>query len=257
MLLFFLLHHDGVEARATGDVGNINLVDIDVNSEDSTLEELANLVGNVEGEGFLYTVVEDEGAVDVVTAGVFLFGDRSATDGSAVESADAEGEHSSANDVDVFALVVNVAFEAAGVVDADGSEASMTGVNVGGPGHTRDVGFTIDGHDAAFIAVEDNLREIDVGKGLEGGLDLLNPHLTLFVPNETSKVGVDLDGTLVGAEEFLGLIVGCDGFGTAGETHGSRGAVGVGEDGVEGRALIYINRNGFVVAIGCDVVPDE
>ena len=241
-----------VEAGAASAGGYRDGVEVQLYGDDPALVPLAHLPGDVEDEGGVHAVVELHRHVHVVTVGVaHLVG---AGDAVGAESADAEGHQSSAHDVDRLAALLAVVLQSHAVADGDGVVACCAGVQVGGACHSREVGRAVDGRDAPVVVVQDDLREVDIGDGVQLHVELLHVDVAQGVVDESCEVGAHLDVLVVGGEEWLRLVEGVD-VAWCVVACGVHAGVGVGGDAVE-RGLL-VEDEALHAVEGLNLVPDE
>ena len=252
MRLFIEVLHYGVEAGAAGAGGDGDGVEIKLHGDDAATVAMAHLVGDVEDEGGVHTVVELH--VDVHEVAVLVRHLVGTADVVGTVTRQSEGHESSADDVDELAVLVAVALHSGVVIDGDGVVAGPSGVDVGRAGQSREVARAVDSGDASPVVVQDDLRQIYIGNGAQHGLQGPDVGITLRVPDESTEVAVDLDSLLVGREQQFRLVerVGIAGSLVARRVHR---LVGIGHDGVEARRLVKDEALHAVERL--DVVPAE
>ena len=249
--LLVVFHH-GVESRASRASWYGYGVHVYLYGDDAALVSLAHLLGDVEDEGGVETVVEDHLQVHVVLLAVAQL--AAVFEPSAGVAGNAECEHAAAGNVNLLAFHVAVALPSRLVGHCHGVVAAAPAVEHRRARESRDVARALHAGNLAVVVVHDDLRQVDIGDGCEHHVEVFHPGVARGVVVEAVVVAVDLYGALVGGEELLRLV---EGVGVS--LHVVPGAhhrlVGVYGDGVEGRRLVEVEA--LHALLDLQVVPHE
>ena len=153
--------HNSIETGAAATLGNRNSVHIKLDSKHTTLIALAHLVGDIEHEGGVHTVVKLHVHLHIVRMGVgHLFSTRYSV---GLQVADAESEQTATYYIYLLVIIRAVLLHSYLVVDGDGIASCPSAVQRRCASHSRQSGAGIDTYYAPSIVVQDNLGQVDIG----------------------------------------------------------------------------------------------